>query len=437
MSSIRNSVGATIIALALGSCSQHPVAVVSQDASLQVYLSVASTAVKSVVVKVTAADIPDTLAFNLNVESGTASGTISVPTGSNRAFIVRAYDAGGIETYRGQTTINVQSGTNPTVTIVLLPLTGNQPIVVVLGSIVVIISPPVDTLKAGDTVRLHATVMTVSGVTAVPVQWATLNPGLATVDTAGLVTAGSPGSVQIVATYAGVGAAAALQVIPTGNYGLQFSGNQIVVVPDAPLLSPSSAMTLEFWILFNSVSAGQYGVLKDDPPSRQYNISLNGTNSPGTLRHLRTCLATLGNGLNCLDGGTVVPFDTWIHVAMTYDDTTLHLYLNGGLDGSLSIGQSILTNTLPLTMGDNSEQVYSLHGQLDEVRLWSMARTQAQIQASMTGELTGSESGLVGYWPLDEGTGSVAHDRTAYGNNGTLGGAFGAGAPVWTIVTHP
>ena len=293
-----------------------------------------------------------------------------------------------------------------------------------------------DTLQAGDTVRLRATVMTGSGVTVVPVQWATLNPGLATVDTGGLVTASSAGSVQIVAAYGGVGGSAALQVIPTGNYGLQFNGNQIVFVPDAPVLSPAPSMTLEFWVRFDFVDGGQYGVVKDNGTQRQYGLGVNGTNSPGPVRKMRAYLATNPNGLNTVDGATTIPFGTWMHVAETYDGSTLRLYLNGVLDGSLVIGQLILTNTVTFTMGDNAEQVYSLHGQLDEVRLWSVARTQGQIQAAMTGGLTGSETALVGYWPLDEGTGNIAHDRTNNGNNGNLGTAFGAGAPAWVLVTH-
>ena len=30
--------------------------------------------------------------------------------------------------------------------------------------------------------------------------------------------------------------------------------------------------------------------------------------------------------------------------------------------------------------------------------------------------------GLVGYWKLDEGTGTTAYDSSGYGNNGTLTG---------------
>ena len=424
------------LAVLLSGCSRESTAPSAGSAQLQVYLTLTSTAITTVVVTVTAPDLPTSLTFNLNVQSGTASGTITVPTGSNRTVTVTAYDAAGIETHRGQVTINVQPGNNPTVTITLTPLTGNQPIVVIIGSVVVNVSPAIDTLKAGDTVRLHATVIATSGNSAVPVQWATLNPALATVDTAGLVTALSPGEVQIVATYAGVAGASMLDVIPAGNYGLQFAGNEIVAVPDAPVLSPPSAMTLEFWIRFDSVDAGQYGVVKDNGSQRQYGIGLNGSNSPGPLRRMRAYLATNPNGLNTVDGGTVIPFNTWMHVAETYEGSTLQLYLNGVLDGSKVINQPILTNTIVFTMGDNAEQVYSLHGQLDEVRLWNVARSQSQIQNAMSVELTGAETGLVGYWPLDEGSGNVAHDRTSNGNNGQLGLASGPGAPAWVLVTH-
>ena len=48
---------------------------------------------------------------------------------------------------------------------------------------------------------------------------------------------------------------------------------------------------------------------------------------------------------------------------------------------------------------------------LAEVRLWRAARSDEQIQAFLYRRLNGQERSLGGYWPLDEGTGLVAHDR--------------------------
>ena len=422
------------------SCAKEPTGTKSPgSATLQVFIPLSATAaVGTVVVQITAPDIPDTLAFNLTVVSGTASGTITVPTGSNRTIIVRAFDAGGIEIFRGQKTINVVEGTNPTVTLVLTPLTGNQPIVVTLGSVVLVVSPATDTLKTGDTLRLHATVMVASGDTAVTVQWATLNPGRATVDTAGLVTAGSPGSVQIVATFGGVGGSAQLQVFSSSaNFGLAFHGSNIVSIPDAPALRPSSAMTLEFWVEFDSVPEGQYGVLKDNGTSRQFHIGLNGTNSPGPLRKLRAAIHTT-TGLHTADGATTIPFGVWMHVAETYDGSVLRLYLNGILDGSTTINEAMIGDPVPLTMGNNPEP-YPLHGQLDEVRLWDVARTPQQLLDNLSTHLTGSEADLIGYWPLDEGSGQVVHDRTSNGDNGILGTTptSDAADPDWVTVSEP
>ncbi|MCK5329768.1 MAG: hypothetical protein KAK01_00035, partial [Candidatus Marinimicrobia bacterium] len=63
-----------------------------------------------------------------------------------------------------------------------------------------------------------------------------------------------------------------------------------------------------------------------------------------------------------------------------------------------------------------------LHGMVDEVRLWDIARSQEEIQASMNVSLTGSETGLAGYWPLNEttevnGNSPVTVDLTANHND--------------------
>ena len=55
------------------------------------------------------------------------------------------------------------------------------------------------------------------------------------------------------------------------------------------------------------------------------------------------------------------------------------------------------------------------NGKIDEVRIWNVARTESQIQNTMNTILSPeyystSDSGLVGYWRLDEGTGQTAED---------------------------
>src|SRR5262249_31885001 len=41
-------------------------------------------------------------------------------------------------------------------------------------------------------------------------------------------------------------------------------------------------------------------------------------------------------------------------------------------------------------------------GQLDEVRIWNVARTEEQIRETMSRKLTGQEPGLVGLWNFDD-----------------------------------
>jgi hypothetical protein len=58
--------------------------------------------------------------------------------------------------------------------------------------------------------------------------------------------------------------------------------------------------------------------------------------------------------------------------------------------------------------------------QLDEVRCWDEARTQAEIRENMYRPLRGDEANLRAYYRLDELTGTTAYDLTPNQAHGTL-----------------
>src|SRR5256714_10915119 len=211
---------ALVSTLGLASCSGEPTdgGRPPPEARLLVRADLSASAVATLVAEVTAPDIPTALIFNISVAGGVASGAIALPAGSNRTIAIRAYDAGGVETHSGSVTISLQPGANPTITIVLAPLTGDVPIEVTLGSFAVIVTPAADSLFIGDTVTLTATILDASG-TPVPGQvvWGALNPRATSVVSTGpqtaRVTAIRPGRTTVVATYGGTAGPAAVAVL--------------------------------------------------------------------------------------------------------------------------------------------------------------------------------------------------------------------------------
>jgi hypothetical protein len=174
--------------------------------------------VNKLVVEVTAADIPAPLRFDIVASGGSASGTITVPVGPSRTLTIRAFDGGGIESHRGTTTLNVQPSANPPVAIPLASLQGQQRIDVRVESLVITVTPAAVTVRVTQTATLQAVVTTTNGdavsAAATDIRWATLQPNVATVGTAGEVLGVSPGSAKVVAVYAGVGGTAAITVTP-------------------------------------------------------------------------------------------------------------------------------------------------------------------------------------------------------------------------------
>jgi hypothetical protein len=78
-------------------------------------------------------------------------------------------------------------------------------------------------------------------------------------------------------------------------------------------------------------------------------------------------------------------------------------------------------------------------GDLDEVRVWNVGRSEGEIQATMGVPLIGDEPGLVGYWRFDGGPASFALDSSSNGNHGILGAlpVPDPADPEWTASTAP
>lgn len=106
-----------------------------------------------------------------------------------------------------------------------------------------------------------------------------------------------------------------------------------------------------------------------------------------------------------LRGGIVASAGSWTHVAASYNtlNATLNLYTNGALVAS--------TNTFylaPPVSGRGGETFVRMGedfaGRLDEVRIWNVVRTAAQIQANTNRVITsGDTNGLIHYFRFDDG----------------------------------
>lgn len=92
----------------------------------------------------------------------------------------------------------------------------------------------------------------------------------------------------------------------------------------------------------------------------------------------------------------------WTHVAGTYDGTNVKLYINGVLANQLPLNVSMGTGSSGLYIGGASFPNGYFKGLIDEVRLWNTVRSGSEIQTEMDETLIGNESGLAGYWPMEE-----------------------------------
>lgn len=109
------------------------------------------------------------------------------------------------------------------------------------------------------------------------------------------------------------------------------------------------------------------------------------------------------------------------HVAFTYDGANLRYYVNGCLASSVAHTGTLVTNDLATAIGNQSNcQCEAWNGFIDEVRIWNVARPEADIQANMFNlPNPTTQAGLLAYYKFDgdytNAQGNAAWDGTPVG----------------------
>ena len=177
---------------------------------------------------------------------------------------------------------------------------------------------------------------------------------------------------------------------------INLDGANDVVAIGAPTAT-SSSFTREAWV---------------NIPSHAGNLNIiSSSSSPFWISGGRLNAGLANNFSLVVDPG-VFPLNSWVHVAVTFDDpnNTMRLYRDGVLVSSNTgiVSSYTAENTF---IGSHAGSQSFFNGHIDEVRFWNVARTQVEIQNTRFTELTPeNEPNLAAYYTFNQGV--VAGDNT-------------------------
>lgn len=210
---------------------------------------------------------------------------------------------------------------------------------------------------------------------------------------------------------------ASLAAFSQTNNALSFDGdNDVVIMANQPLKNTTD-FTIEAQILNENTNP-------DEDVFMQF---FDVTNNRFELRFDGGKLSVYSQKLLLDDvySTFTVPVGKYFHFAMVKSGTTTKFYVDGtevkSFTGTYSLGSG-------LQLGRYfTNASYSFKGQIDELRMWNVAKTISAINATAKCGLVGNEANLVGYWDFNQGVAgrdnsaiTTLTDKSASKINGTL-----------------
>ena len=152
------------------------------------------------------------------------------------------------------------------------------------------------------------------------------------------------------------------------------SGSDIIFVPNETALNFQDQITVSFWIKLDAITQESF-ILSHGSWEERWKISV----TPD--KKLRWTVKT-SLGTKDLDTSIPLALNQYYHFALVYSGYSSELYRDGLLDSFLPHTGPIAITSKALTFGrkDVSTTNYSLHGSLDEVRIYDEALTPDEIE---------------------------------------------------------
>ena len=208
-------------------------------------------------------------------------------------------------------------------------------------------------------------------------------------------------------------------------------------------ISQGSEITIEYWFKGNNLESAvrfqngsNYIVAGWGSSNSQFIVSTDGETNG------------VSNGTE-----SVIEDNTWHHIACVWKkNVRFATYLDGVLQNARQAANVNLPDLSGVVgqLGSFLGTSEFMTGNLDDVRIWNVARTAEQINGSKNCELQGSETGLVAYYKFNQGLDAanntaITTATATTGSGGTLSGFtltgatsnFLSGSPVTTGSTIP
>lgn len=222
-------------------------------------------------------------------------------------------------------------------------------------------------------------------------------------------------------------------LLPLGLFAQQphnaihFDGIDDYISTSGGNIAGNNPRTVEAWVRTNAncvpgASGGKQKVVVD--------MGSFSTGARYTLNLLWANSVRIEVGGSGLSGTSAINDSVWHHIAAVYDPSSTNkkhrIYIDGVQEASGNLSTAVNTGAGAVVIGRRIDGVNPFDGDIDEVRVWDVALTDADIYAHYNKEICGNPTNLKAYYTFNQGNANGGNSSNttltdqAGTNNGTL-----------------